>query len=359
MGSILQVNACGEEKLPRGLYWRGPVIYGRYQVEGRLYRESLGTSSPAEAQEELARLKKKRRDEADAGLVHDRSWNTATLSWVDHLETKLSVATVERYKTSLRAIEPHVPRADVAEITQKTVANIVRIRLKAGVSNATIRRDLTALSSFLRWCVHQGFAESNAVKDYDRGVIGEKFKPIVLPEEDSFKAVIERATPAVASIIQLARLTGMRQSEIVNLKHHQIDVERSCVTLTHTKGMKIRTVPLCKKALEICQSQPRHAEHPWLFWHDDGEPYVNLASRFAWITKALAEELGDDGRPKNPSFQRFRFHDLRHLFAVEALRRGVGIYDLQQIMGHSSIKVTERYLAFITVEEAHRARGTK
>jgi len=48
---------------------------------------------------------------------------------------------------------------------------------------------------------------------------------------------------------------------------------------------------------------------------------------------------------------------LRHVFAVNYLRAGGSIYDLQQVLGHSSVKVTEMYLAFLTPEEAQNAKA--
>ena len=53
---------------------------------------------------------------------------------------------------------------------------------------------------------------------------------------------------------------------------------------------------------------------------------------------------------------RFKFHDLRHLFAVRYLRDGGGIYALQGILGHTSVKTTEIYLAFLTPDQQHAAK---
>jgi len=103
-------------------------------------------------------------------------------------------------------------------------------------------------------------------------------------------------------------------------------------------------------------SRSPHPKSLWLFWHDDGERYVNVASGFAAITRRLASEEGDNGEVLRPWFRKFRFHDLRHLFAVEALRSGTGIYALQQILGHRSIRTTELYFDYLTPEEAQRAR---
>ena len=62
----------------------------------------------------------------------------------------------------------------------------------------------------------------------------------------------------------------------------------------------------------------------------EGLPYRNFASNYA--------------QQKMDHKFTFRFHDLRHKFAVDYLRRGGNIYDLQRILGHSSIKTTELYL---------------
>ena len=63
-------------------------------------------------------------------------------------------------------------------------------------------------------------------------------------------------------------------------------------------------------------------------------------------------------------FRRFRFHDLRHWFAVDFLRDGGNIYDLQKILGHASIKTTEIYRRYLTPEQQRVAKygeseGTK
>jgi integrase/recombinase XerD len=59
-------------------------------------------------------------------------------------------------------------------------------------------------------------------------------------------------------------------------------------------------------------------------------------------------------------FCRFRFHDLRHLFAVDTLRnRRASLYELQQILGHTSVKTTEIYLDHLTPEEKQAAMHGK
>ena len=52
----------------------------------------------------------------------------------------------------------------------------------------------------------------------------------------------------------------------------------------------------------------------------------------------------------------FTFHDLRHWYAVDYLRSGGSIYDLKWILGHTSIKTTERYLVYLSPDEHEQAK---
>ena len=74
-----------------------------------------------------------------------------------------------------------------------------------------------------------------------------------------------------------------------------------------------------------------------------GKPWKNISYKFCKLRKLLEK--------KDAEFVRFRFHDLRHIFAVNYLRDGGDIYALQQLLGHRSIKTTEAYLDFLTPEQ--------
>lgn len=90
------------------------------------------------------------------------------------------------------------------------------------------------------------------------------------------------------------------------------------------------------------------------FSHHGGMPYRNVASRFAAkATAAWAQKNGVD-------FTSFRFHDLRHRHAVDWLKSDRSIYDLQQRLGHRSIKTTEIYLDHLKPDERRVAmHGTQ
>ena len=104
---------------------------------------------------------------------------------------------------------------------------------------------------------------------------------------------------------------------------------------------------------DIVKALPAYVGSPFMFWHGAGEDYKNFASQFADIVRRTAKWAAYNG----VAFRPFGFHDLRHLHAVNWLKDGRSIYTLQQRLGHSSIKVTELCLHFLTAEEQLAAKG--
>ena len=81
---------------------------------------------------------------------------------------------------------------------------------------------------------------------------------------------------------------------------------------------------------------------------------LELAIKAAGL-KVLVKSVAKQAQKQEQQFQSFRFHDLRHRHAVDWLKSGRSIYDLQQRLGHTSVKTTEIYLAFLTPEEKRQA----
>jgi integrase/recombinase XerD len=227
------------------------------------------------------------------------------------------------------------------------VLEIVRGRRQAGVTVATVRRDLTALSSVLDYAEDQDWREDNPALARLRK-LKERRDPIVLPDPAHIERVIARAPGRLPALIRGAWLTGCRQNELVAALRTGLDHARRQLTV-RGKGNRNRVVELdFGDAYELFRSLPVRLGCKWLFWHHEGEPYRNLSSRFA----VLVEGAQKEAQRERADFRPFRFHDLRHRHAVDWLKSGRSIYDLQQRLGHRSIKTTELYLEFLTPEEA-------
>lgn len=271
-------------------------------------------------------------------------WQDAVKEWATTAGEHVKAGTLTRYLCSLKQVRPFLDDVLIHDIDRKKVAQIAR---RSGVTNATRRRDLTAVSVVLAWCVSQGWRNDNPAKDWDRSAIRERRDPIMLPSEADIDRVVSEAPGRFANLIRMAQYTGMREEEVASLERRQVNIKRRAIDLSKTKTGRPRSVPMDERAIGTFSGTVAHLQSAYVFWHDDGARYMNVASRFAMISKRTEARAKAAG----VSFRRFRFHDLRHWFAVDYLRRGGSIYDLQKVLGHGSIKTTEIYLSYLTPDE--------
>lgn len=293
-------------------------------------------------------LKERVEDTAFFGGSDPVGWPAAVVSWHGAWnQLGIKPRTASRYVTSIAQVRAKLDSKSVHEIDIALLKEIVRWRSKEGASNATIRRDMTAISSVLGHCVDEGWIEENPAHMMDRSRFKERKAKIILPRQESVARVFAEGGRLI-DMAELSLETGMRQDEIAGLERDRIDRKRMAITLEDTKGNAVREVPLTPKALTIIDRQPQFFNSPWVFWKGAGERFENVDSDWYAKTQRIARKAAQEGTP----FKRFRFHDLRHLFAVLFLRQRKGtIYDLKERLGHESVKTTERYLDHLTPVE--------
>ena len=344
------------------LYLRNGIYWARFKIRGHSYRFSLRTRSEATAKKRLKAEMERVADQAHFGISGPVSWKQAVVEWEAEVSASRSVSekTLTRYKTSLVQCRQWLDDKDVQDIDAALIREMIKARQRQGCTNATVRRDLTAIASVLDHAVELEWIEDNAARSYNRKRVPERRDPIILPTDDDIAYTLGKDRTRFVDMILFARETGMRQDEIGSLEHAMIDKRAKVITFIG-KRRKLRTIPLTAKALNIIETQPRYLGCDWVFYRMDqdknGNPvavrYSNIASNFRAYTQRAEIRAAKARLP----YRRFRFHDLRHLYAVEYLRQGKGgIYDLQKVLGHTSIKTTEVYLDYLTPEEARAAQ---
>jgi integrase/recombinase XerD len=323
------------------MYKRGETWWLRASVAGVEYRESLRTSDVKRAR----RLRDERLDSIKAEVHHGerrRGWHEAVTEWITHAKGTISQNTLKRYAVSLKQCEPCLSSSAIGTIDGKTIGSLIQARRLAGATPATINRDLTAVSRVCEYAEAMGWREGNPTLD-KRRLNRERRDPIYLPDEASYRMVAGACSIEFYHMIEAARLTGLRQAELASAKWSHLDHAAETLEVVG-KGNKRRTIKLSDEALFAILGTRHHGE--FIFSKRDGTPFTKPAQDFAHFRRKV------DGKP---GFKRFRFHDLRHLFAVEALRSGMGIYALSKHLGHTSVKTTEIYLSFLTGDEANQA----
>jgi len=270
-------------------------------------------------------------------------------AWTKHIEGgSVGPNTAERYLCSLGQLTKWLEGRHLSQVDGKLIAKIIAERSASGVTNATIKRDLVALSSVMNYAIASGWREDNPVLARMK-LVKERRGPIVLPRREDIALLASRAPGMMADLIKAAVATGAREQELVQAKRENVDHDRHQLTIIG-KRERLRVIDLEPfGGYDLFRSMPAYADRrrQHLFWHGDGDPYLNLSSNFTAVVRRTAKWA----QKKEIEFRPFRFHDLRHYHAVQWLKAGRSIYDLQIRLGHESIKTTEIYLAYLTSEE--------
>lgn len=362
------------------IYRRGEVWYGRVWIEGKEHRRSLQTADEAAARREVERWRKELIQRQEMLGSIKGSWRDAVVNWSETIgamgDDGLKPGSKDRYLDSLRQADFFFGGKRLDEIGRQEIAAFVRSRKKGyqrplegggstpvpPVTNATIRRDLTAMSSVFRAAVAAGMTTVNPAKEWDRGIIKERRMVFVPPTLAEIDTVLSYASSHgnFRHLIAFAAQTGVRLNEAAGVEWAEVRLDRGEILLPRTKAGRPRIVALNTPggdAQSIIATLPRHLRSGFLFWHGVGGERYNYASENFrdLISKTVAGEAVH-GRP----FRRFRFHDLRHAFAVRWLQAGGDIYALSRHLGHTSVKTTEIYLGYVDSyrEDRHTDRHT-
>ena len=173
------------------------------------------------------------------------------------------------------------------------------------------------------------------------------------PESAATQELFERFH-ALKPVFVVALETGLRKSDLLNLQWSQVDLDGGFIRLTMKKTKKWAVVPisaLCRAALEECRH--RAVVSRYVFVTNDGKRVADISVRRAFLRAKRIAKLT----------RRFRFHDLRHTMAC-TLAGSVSLQIIQKILGHTSIKMTERYVrvddsAVAAARRAMDARNTQ
>lgn len=361
--------------------WRDGILHFRARIRGKLhrwslgYRHPLGASDVATAREAVAEGIKQLRAEAYGHSKSRVRYDDMMASWAEtYILHQVGAKTAKRYASSLVQLDPWLRDLYFDEITRTKVGEIVQARRAAGVHNGSIRNDMTALSSVFKFAADGN--DDDDGKDNPALYWWRKIKvrrsPIVLPNPAHVERVLKRCPPGLRAIAKAAQLTGVRQDALVHAEIGNLDHARRQLTLIG-KGNRLQVIDLnYNGAYEFLAGLPKALGCKWLFWHPEplrdrvtrrpikgqytSEPFRNVSSNFSGIVRdemAAARALAKKAGHIEPDFRLFRFHDLRHLFAVDWLKAGRSIYDLQHRLNHRSIKTTEIYLEYLTEDERH------
>jgi integrase/recombinase XerD len=281
----------------------------------------------------------------DGASALDRSLD----SYLDHLTTERGLArrSVEAYGRDLTAFlrglsvrRVRHPRAIGADDVRAHLAAL----MARGLSPRSQARALAAVRSYLKWIMREHrLAENPAAQVRIRRPPGRL--PHALGHSDAARLVTVtvpggRRPQRDRALLELLYASGLRVSETVALKVHEVNLEAGYVTVLG-KGGKERVVPLGQHAREAIVGYLggerakllRGRASAWLFVRAGGRP---LSRQSVWkLVRARARAAAVAARVSP--------HTLRHTFATHLLGGGADLRVVQALLGHADIGTTQLY----------------
>lgn len=215
------------------------------------------------------------------------------------------------------------------------------------VSKLEIQKYLLGEIAKRKWAESTQNQAVNAIKFYYEKVLGQERQfyqlrpkksqtlPDVLSEEEVKRLLLSVTNLKHKCILSLIYSTGLRLAEATRIRLDDILVDRKQIFIKGGKGKKDRYVILSIKILELLTVyQKQYKPHYWLFEGMNGGQYARRSIQQVMRRAVKKSEV-------NPFAT---VHTLRHSFATHLLERGTDLRYIQHILGHGSIKTTEKYL---------------
>lgn len=335
-----------------GIYKRGEVWWARASHKGVEHRDTLETASRAVAEDRFQEWHR-RLKASNWGEKQRRTFRETAMRFTGDYFPRLKPSSRERYRVSLMSLADHFDGKFLDEISSAGMADFEAARRREKVSDGTIRRDLSCLSSIFSRAEEWEYFHGNPAAAYLRRGVKRGLKEasprkryLSLGEERTILENIGgRGSEMFYAAVAFAIDTGLRSEEQFSLTWRDIDLERSEVVVSDEKAKSGvgRRVPILPRAADLLRTLPRHGSSTYVFWHRDGKRYLSMYQQLVRLARKL--EMGD-----------LRWHDLRRTCGCRLIQDyNLPLEKVAAWLGHSSVSVTEKVYAFLDVRHLHAA----
>jgi integrase/recombinase XerC len=263
-------------------------------------------------------------------------------------EKRYSHHTISSYQSDLAFFFDYTSRLFEIQNPQEITSAIIRSWLASmkekGDSSRSINRRISTLKSFFRFLIRQKLIEASPMATITSPKIKKRLPVFVEQKDmntlfqhvefpDGWEGILHR------TMLVFFYGTGMRLSELIGLKDHQVDLSKNQIKILG-KGNKERVVPFgpgMKEQTELYRKN-RPAEQvagaeKTFFTNDKGR---SLSARYVQLTIKKYLSLTTTVDKKSP-------HVLRHSFATHLMNNGAELNAVKELLGHSSLAATQVY----------------
>jgi integrase/recombinase XerD len=262
------------------------------------------------------------------------------------MERGLSVNTLAAYRADLTALNRWLEKKDIPIIktSRNDLLGFIAWRVEAGARPRSTARQLSSFRRFFRYLAREGMIREDPTAQIAMPKIGRSLPKSLTEDEVEALLMAPVVTDPLGhrdrTMLEVLYATGLRVSELVNLKHNQVNLNQGVLRIIG-KGNRERLIPLGEEAVRWLQQfvqGPRaeillERQTDFLFPTRRGDKMTRQA--FWHIIKRYARKAGVQ-KELSP-------HTLRHAFATHLLNHGADLRVVQMLLGHSDLSTTQIY----------------
>jgi integrase/recombinase XerD len=261
-------------------------------------------------------------------------------------KNNLKQNTIIAYKSDLKIFLSWISNNNnkFSDVDRVVINNYLASRLDSGVSVSTIQRIITCIKSFYLFLYENNFIQSNPAQLIDNPKKRRKL-PIIISENE-IEALLSCPNTDTSSgmrdkcILELLYSSGLRISELLNIKVNQITQDKSFLKIKG-KGGKERLVPIGSSAMsslltyiDTYRCNIKNIDNVEMLFIKETGAVISRQECWKMIKKyALASNINKKISP----------HNLRHAFATHLLNNGADLRTVQMLLGHASLSTTQIY----------------
>jgi integrase len=202
-----------------------------------------------------------------------------------------------------------------------------------------MNEELAMIKRFYRWLQRRDYLYKNPVESIER--FKHEPKEIRIFSRDEIRLILSHATPVHRPFYEMLLYTGLRDGELRNLEWADVDLRKGLIYVRvkeewRPKTRRGRVVPLAGEAIALLRSLSKNGKY--LFTTRSGKPWV--PPRQPWVSLLDRIEKKEGVNLKG----QVSLHTFRHTFATTCLMNGVDIKTVSEFLGHTTVRMTEKYL---------------
>lgn len=278
------------------------------------------------------------------------SFDQFAQSFLDYLkfEKRYSPNTITSYSTDISNffgyLNTQYGQIEIKEISHNQIRSWLAFLKNEGLGAKSLNRKISSLKSFFKYQLKTEVIVVSPMNKIISPKIGKRL-PVFMKESETKNLVelLNNITEDWKSLnakmlISIFYATGMRLSELINLKENHIDRSRSQIKVLG-KGNKERVIPVNRELIDMIkayeQLKKKEFENPdeKLLVTEKGK---KLYPKYAYLL--VNKYLGEAG-----SLEKKSPHVLRHTFATHLMNNGADLNAVKELLGHSSLAATQIY----------------